>query len=63
MSQFDETSAEIYNDLHHINTQGLINSRTELLTGTVPVNNSLLTGTVPVNNSLLTGTLPMLKFF
>ena len=28
----------------------------ELLTGTVPVNNSLLTGTVPVNNSLLTGT-------
>ena len=31
----------------------------ELLTGTVPVNNSLLTGTVPVNNLLLTGTVPV----
>ena len=33
----------------------------ELLTGTVPVNNSLLTGTVPVNNFLLTGTVPVNK--
>ena len=31
--------------------------RMELLTGTVPVNNSLLTGTVPVNNLQLTGTI------
>ena len=31
--------------------------RMDLLTKTVPVNNSLLTVTCPVNNSLLTGTM------
>ena len=44
---------KLYSPLSHL---FVFSYWTELLTGTIPVNNSLFTGTVPVNNSLLTGT-------